>query len=185
MEKGKGALAGRGLASGPLAEAGPAHERAFPIPAPALVSTRDSWPRRAAVASRQSSAATWRPCAEVDTPWSATRRPRSRSLLPPLPFALVHSPSLARPDSRSGRATARHCCRRSELLSLAALASSFESSATSDSASPSRTPHARSTTLGKLSSSVRARRSEPELRRPLGSRGSPPPLHQCPCFQAH
>jgi len=35
MEKGKGALAGRGLASGPLAEAGPARPRVTPLPAPA------------------------------------------------------------------------------------------------------------------------------------------------------
>ena len=185
--KGKGGLTGRDLASGPLAKAGPAHERAFPVPVPAPASTHDGRLRRAALASRQGSAVAWRACAGVDTPWSATRSPRSRLLLHPVPFALIHSPSpaLARPDSHSGRATASHCRRRSELLSVAAPASSFESSATSDSASPSGTPRARSTALGKLSSPVRARRSEPELRRPLGSRGSPPPLHHCPWFQAH
>ena len=170
----RGALAGRGLTSSPLAEAGPAHESAFPLPAP--TSMRDGRPHRAAVASRQGSTAAWR-----------ARSPRSCSLLPPLPFALIHSPSitLARPNSRSGRATAHHCRRCSELPSLAAPASSFESSATSDSASPSSTSRARSTTLGKLSLPVRARRSELELRRPLGSRGSPPPHYHRPQFQAH
>ena len=185
--KGKGgALAGHGLASGPLAEAGLAHEHAFPLPVPAPASTREGQPRRATVASRLGSTAAWRACGGVDMPWSATRSPRSRLLLPPMPFALFHSPSLALacPNRRSGRATARHYCRRSELLSLAALASSFESSATSNSASPSRTPFACSTALSKLGSPVRARRSELELRRPLGSCGSSPSSPPLPTFSS-
>ena len=126
---------------------------------------RDGRPRRAATASRQGSAAAWRACAGLDTPWSATGSARPRPPPPPLPFPLIHSPSLAfaRPDSRSGRATARHCHRRSELLSLAAPASSLESSATSDSTSPSRTPRARSTDLGTLCSPARAHRSSGDL----------------------
>jgi len=108
--KGKGgALAGRGLAFRPLAEAGPAHQRAFPLPVPAPASTRDGRPRRAAVASRQNSAAAWRACAGVDTPWSATRSP-GRARLP----LRCHSRSSTLPLSLSHPCSARakhhHAC---------------------------------------------------------------------------
>ena len=96
MEKGKGALAGRGLASGPLAEAGPACPRSPPSPRsrPCRVHARGR-PRRAAVASRRSSAATWRACDGLDEPWSATKNARSRPPPSPLPFALAGSSSPA------------------------------------------------------------------------------------------
>jgi len=65
----RGALAGRGLAFGPLAEAGPARPRVTPLPAPALAPR----PRaRDTVARRQRSAAVWRGCGDLDAPWSTT-----------------------------------------------------------------------------------------------------------------
>ena len=83
------------------------------MPAPA--STRGR-PRRDAVASRQSSAATWRACAGVDAPWSATRCARPRPPPPPLPFAPVCSYSLAlSPPLRAAERRHRHW--RSELRS--------------------------------------------------------------------
>ena len=93
--KGKrGALAGRRLASSPLAEASPARERAIPLLAPAPASTHDGRPRRAAVASRQGSATAWRASTGLDTPWSATRSARPRPPPPPRPFEPLLSLSL-------------------------------------------------------------------------------------------
>ena len=94
IEKGKGALAGRGLTSGPLAEAGLARPRSPPSPRPCRVHARGR-PRRAAVASRQSSTTAWRTCGDLDAPWSATRCARPRPPLSPLPFAPASSSSLA------------------------------------------------------------------------------------------
>ena len=91
-------------------------------------------------------------------------------------LALSPSLSLARSSSRTA---ARHCRRRSELLSLPALASSLSSASTSDSVLPFRTPCSCSTALGKPRVPGRAHRSESELRRSLGSCGSPSPLRHC------
>jgi len=100
MEKGKGALARRGLASSPLAEAGPARPRSTPSPRPRQSRVHTCGrPRRDALARRLRSAAAWRACGDLDAPWSATRCARLRSPSPLLPDALVHlrSRSLSRP----------------------------------------------------------------------------------------
>ena len=91
---------------------------------------------------------------------------------------LALSPSLSLALSSNSTA-ARHCRRRSELFSLPAPASSLPSASTSESVSPFRTPCSRSTALGKPRVFGRAHRSESELRRPLGSRGSPSRLRHC------
>ena len=155
MEKGKGALAGRGLASGPPAEAGPAHQHVTSLAAPASTCGR---PCRDAVASRRSSSAAWRACAGADAPWSATRCARPRPPPPPLPDTPLHSLShpLLRLCATATRATARHCRWCSELLSPAAPASSLQSVTTSDSASPFRTQRSRLILFGKPSAPVRA-----------------------------
>ena len=142
IENGARVPAGRRLASGPLAEAGLARKRTL-LPPRVRARARDGRSRRAAVASRQSSAAAWRLRADLDTPWSATRCAWPRPPLPTLPFAPVGSSSLAlsRPSS-SSRATARHCRRHSDLLFFVAPTSFFESTATNDPASPPRTPRA-------------------------------------------
>ena len=93
---------------------------------------------------------------------------------PPLALSLFLSPARS-----SSRTATRHCCRRSELSSPPAPASSLPSATTSDSASSFRTPCSRSIALGESRTHGRAHRSESELRRPLGSRGSPSPLRHC------
>ena len=115
---------------------------------------------------------TWRACARVDAPWSATRCARPRPPPSPLLDALLHSHS--RPLSRPRAAADR----------VAAPASSLTSMTTGDSASPFRTQRSRSIALGKPCAPVRAHRSESELRRPLGSCGSPSPLRHCLRFRA-
>ena len=92
------------------------------------------------------------------------------------PLALSLCPSPARSSSRTA---ARHCRRRSELSPTPAPTPSLPSATTSDSASSFRTPCSRSITLGESRAPGRAHRSESELRRPLGLRGSPSPLRLC------
>ena len=107
-----------------------------------------------------------------------------RSRLAPLSHlgrsALSLALSLAR--STSGSAAMRHRHRGLELPLLATLTPSSEFEATGDLVSPPRTSRVCSTPLGKPCSATRAHRSEPELRRTLGSRGSllPPPLASIP-----
>jgi hypothetical protein len=182
IEKGKGALAGRGLASGPLAEAGLARPR-LPLPPPrarARVRARGR-PRRAAVARRQSLAAAWRACGGVETPWSATRSPWTRPPKPPLPFAPSTARSRLSARPRAALAAPPHAIAAdgSELPSRPAPALSFPFATTTGSASSFRVSCLRSSALGKPCVPARAHRSESELRRPLGSHGSPSPLCLC------
>ena len=142
MEKGKGVLAGRGLASGPLAEAGPADQRIIPSPR--------YRPHRHP-----------RAYGRAVTPWRADRARPPRGAHAPgwthpgqplgvpgsFPTASCASPlslshPLLRPRAAATHATARHCRRRSEHLSPAALAFPFESAATNNSTSPSRSQRA-------------------------------------------
>ena len=182
MEKGKGGASrprprfwptGRSRL-GPPALSPPPSPRSRPRP-------RADSARRDAVARRQGSAAAWRACDGVETPWSATRCPRSRSPPPPLPFAPLSSlsPSLSR--SRAALAAPPHAIAAdgSELLSRPAPALFFPFVTTTGSASPFRVACSRSSALGKPGVSARAHRSKSELRRPLGSRGSPSSLCLC------
>ena len=94
-EKGKGALAGRGLASGPLAEAGPAHTRSPP-------------PRARA------SAASTRADGRAATPWHAG------SVRPPRGAHAATWTRHGRPPGVPGRVRLRPCCQtRSSARSLA------------------------------------------------------------------
>jgi hypothetical protein len=151
-----------------------------PSPRPRSRPRADS-ARRGAVARRQGSAAAWRACGSEDAPRSATKAPRSRSPPPPLPFAPLSSlsPSLSR--SRAALAAPPHAIAAdgSELLSRPAPALSFPFATTTGSASSFRVACLRSSALGKPCVSARAHRSKSELRRPLGSRGSPSPLCLC------
>ena len=92
------------------------------------------------------------------------------------PLALSLSLSPARSSSRTA---ACHCRRHSELFLPTAPASFLTSATTSDSASPFRISRSHSIAFGKPRAPSRAHRSESELRRPLGSRGSPSPLRHC------
>ena len=163
----RAALAGCGLASRPLAESGPAR------------------PRNDAVARQQRS-----PPRGAHAPgWTHPGRPpgapdRARLLPRCQTRSSTRSLALSHPRAAADRAAARHCRRRSEFLFPAAPASSLPSVTTSDSASPFRTQRSRSIALGKPRATVRAHWSESELRRPLGSRGSPSPLHHCLHFRA-
>ena len=114
MEKGKGGASRPRPRFWPTGRSrlGPPALSPPPFPALAPASARGR-PRRDAVARRQDSAAAWRACDGVETPWSATRCPRSRSPPPPLPFAPLSSLSLALSLSRSARrSAARHSRRR-------------------------------------------------------------------------
>ena len=129
MEKGKGGASRprpRFCPTGRSRLGPPAHS---PPPSPRSRSRpRADSARRGAVARRQGSAAAWRACDGVETPWSATRCPRSRSPPPPLPFAPLSSlsPSLSR--SRAALAAPPHAIAAdgSELLSRPAPALSFQ-----------------------------------------------------------
>jgi len=165
-KKERGALAGRGLTSGPLAEAGPARPRSPPSPrsrpqrvrARTAASCRPGEPAelgRRVASMRQLGRALVghqeRPATSASVP--AAKRAALLALLPTLSLA------------RSSRSAARHRRRRSELLSLPAPASSILSATTDGSASSCRTPCSRLIALG-----------ESYLRRPLGPHGSPSPL---------
>ena len=120
MEKGKGALAGRGRGSGPLAEAGLAHPRS---PASARSRPRRvhacGWPRRAAVASQQSSAprgahaTAWTcPGQPPGAPDRVRLRPRCHLRPPAPPLSLSH-PCSARAENRRRHWSSELCLDRS------------------------------------------------------------------------
>ena len=170
-----GALAGRGLASCPLAKAGPARPRVIPLPAPVprprtqtatlrRRGTPAAFGRRVARMRRGGRTLVGhqvRPTAPASFP--AARR------TPPLALSLSFSPT----GSSSLRRRSPFPPALGAPLSPAAPASSLPSATTQLS---------RSIALGKPRAPVRAHRSESELRRPLGSRGSPSPLRHCLCF---
>ena len=91
----------------PAGRSRPSSPARLHLPSPAPASTRDGRPRRAAVASRQGSATTWRACTGVDAPSRPPGAPgharlplRCHSRSPALPL------SLSRP--RSARTEHRH-----------------------------------------------------------------------------
>jgi hypothetical protein len=99
----------------------------------------------------------------------------------PAPICALHSRSRLSARSRAAVTAPPHAIAAdgSELLSRPAPALSFLFATTTGSASSFRVACLRSSALGKPCVSARAHRSKSELRRPLGSRGSPSPLCLC------
>jgi len=168
----RGALAGRGLTSGPLAEAGPARLRSLPSPHPRCAR---AW--TAAPCCRGAPAELGRRVASMRQPRRALvghqERPAASASAP---TAICASPLALSPSLSPAQQQQLRRAPSPPTLGAPFPAFSFLPAAITGSASSFRITCSRSIALGESRASGRAHWSELELRRPLGPRGSPPLL---------